>query len=138
MSGKPDMLKGWVQNLAQLPPLSQQPGAEDMARNLTETLCACRKMVELHSLQIRDSGVIRYLDNVCDCCADKREMAAVICVRCKVVVMHLTPHTDKKGFVYGKGKVYHTEACPGCKPGITSAPVIEKILFDKNQELRKR
>lgn len=139
MSSTRDVLRDWVKLVQQLPPPKPPEDTASLVTKhtflkfnpMTHVLCACKKVVELQGLKVRDSGVTMYLDNICEGCPGLREKSVIVCVGpgCRQVVAHLDPCVDKEGFRFEKGRVYHTDACPTCKPNLKSAVVIEQLLF---------
>lgn len=102
-----------------IPAPKEKPVVEE---DPTET-CICGKKVlaspdVLHSL---NTGVFNILNDVCKGCeaGEKldRENARIVCMRCKRVMLRMTPHVDPvTKFEFKAGKTYHLEGCALCDP----------------------
>lgn len=92
--------------------------------------CGCGKFRPIETMAIRDSGVLKYVDNVCpDCAGQDKGMARIICAGCRTVVARMAPHKDKNGFKVEAGKCYHVDQCPGCNPKLEKSMIIEKVIY---------
>lgn len=122
----------WINFLNKQPP----PVKPKFDRLDTLEQCGCGSMAPLRKFNLAESGVVTYLDNICDDCPNKKALAeqvVVICATCKRVAGRMDPGKDPVGFEFKRGEVYHTEHCPFCAPGLTKFPIIEKLLFDRSR-----
>lgn len=112
--------------------------------NLTEIVdgeltmrCACDYKVKTLDMPRRHSGVVPYIDNLCDGCEkEAKGLAIVVCATCHRVCGRLKPLKDQWGFKVEAGKHYHTKECPACQPakfkaGQVKSPIIEMLLFHR-------
>lgn len=95
--------------------------------------CACNKKdIPLEAVRYHNTGVVQASDSLCrECLTNVRTHSVVVCVKCQAVVARIAPHKDKSGFVFEPRKCYHTDACPGCNPGLQTSKLIERTLFDR-------
>lgn len=123
-----------IATLASLPP----PAQPEVKILEPEEVCACGKKVPIVSLEELDTGVFKTIGDVCKGCAAghklDREHAKIICARCKRVICRITPATDKTGFSFKAGKVYHLVRCGLCEPGVEQCQIIEKVLWDRSHK----
>jgi hypothetical protein len=95
--------------------------------------CACTKKANPYQFSALDTGVLQVLNNVCRGCSQglklDKEMARVVCVGCRRVVMRFPPVKDPDGFEYKAGTSYHTERCLVCSPGLDKSVIVEKVIF---------
>lgn len=120
--------------LASMPPVVPQPIIETPKEK-----CACGKMVHVNSLEALDTGVFKTLNDVCVGCKDgkkiDKELARVVCARCKRVIIRLKPAKDVTGFTFEAGRTYHVSECSLCNPSIQRCPIIEKVLWNKRRHV---
>lgn len=98
--------------------------------------CACfKKNIHVSEIHYHSTGVTAGVsDSLCaECMRMVPNHCLVVCVVCKAVVARMAPQTDKSGFVFKPRSFYHTNACPGCKPGLVKSILIEKELFDRDR-----
>lgn len=95
------------------------------------TDCACRKIkIHVSEIQYHWTGVCQASDSICkECQRMVPKHALVVCLGCKAVVARMAPTVLKSGFRIEPRKIYHTPACPNCKPGIETSTIIEAELF---------
>lgn len=101
--------------------------------SLLELTCACGKLKPVKDMPLRDSGVVKYLDNICDGCPHQKsesKMAVIVCVGCRQVVARMDPFKDKTGFEFKSGKVYHVDMCPTCG-NVAESTIIEKHIYHR-------
>jgi hypothetical protein len=114
---------------------SKRPAAKILASLDQQEDCACGRKGSVSRFKPLDTGVTQILNNVCDGCAEghkmDKELARVVCWGCKKVVMRISPHRDKDGFLYRAGHTYHTNACPVCQKGVESSVLAEKMVWMK-------
>ena len=85
-----------------------------------------------------DTGYIKAFEPLCKSCLKQhKSTAALTCVVCKRVVCRMEPTSDSAGFKFEKNKYYHLDSCPRCKPNANQSTVLEKTLYDKNNDKRK-
>jgi hypothetical protein len=111
-----------------------RPSSRELVTKDDRVGCMCGRQVPPHTLEVADSGVVKYLTNVCKGCEAGRKEAAqtasIVCCKCKAVVARMTPHKDKAGFAFRAGRAYHVAECGGCTPGLEQSAIIEKKLHD--------
>lgn len=97
--------------------------------------CACqKKRIHVSEVQHHWTGICHASDTICrECQRMVTKHALVVCLGCKAVVARMPPSVLKSGFRIEARKIYHTDACPNCKPGVTSSKIIEAELFHKHQ-----
>lgn len=97
--------------------------------------CACRKIkIHVSEIQYHWSGVCQASDAMCkECQRMVPKHALVVCLGCKAVVARMAPTKLKSGFQIEPRKIYHTDKCPNCRPGVESSKIIEAELFCKNK-----
>ena len=98
--------------------------------------CACnKKVIHFSEVQHYNTGVVAGAsDSMCqECIRMVPQHALIVCITCKAVVARVAPHRTKSGFEFKARTFYHTNACPGCKPGLASSVLIEKELFDRQR-----
>lgn len=101
------------------------------ARALTEAMCACKKMKPLAEMPLYNTGFIMAVDNVCFGCRNQwKDFARIVCKNCKLPEMFVSPHEDKSGFRFERGRTYHITACLRCCPELKIMIPVEKIAFD--------
>jgi hypothetical protein len=125
----------FIKALAALPPAPKAMFKDE----INYTWCACNKRVPITKLDVKNSGVISYVNNVCAGCPDQKDthkLATLVCVSCKRVVARMEPMTDKTGFAFKPNSVYHVDGCPICRPGQTATPIIEKLLHDRSRGIQ--
>lgn len=98
--------------------------------------CVCGKHVPIEKLSFKDSGAVKFLNNVCTDCKSgnkhDRETARIICMRCKNVLMRIPPSKDPvTGFQFKANTTYHLPECILCHDGLKSANIIERTLWDR-------
>lgn len=120
--------------LASMPPVDPQPIIDTPMEK-----CVCGKMVPVASLESLDTGVFKTLNDVCIGCPDgkkiDKELARVVCARCKRILIRLKPATDATGFKFEAGRTYHVSECSLCNPNIQRCPIIEKVLWNKSHNV---
>ncbi len=90
----------------------------------------CRRLMPISNLRYYATGVCTASDSICEECeALVPQHALVVCVGCKAVVARMAPERLKSGFRIEARKIYHTNACPKCKPGVERSMIIEAELF---------
>lgn len=90
--------------------------------------CLCGTIIPRDELQMRHSGEngVTYTSTLCKSCLDSyKEAARVVCKACLRLQGFLEPTKCRDGFEYERGKHYHINGCPQCKPGVFRTPVIE-------------
>lgn len=104
--------------------------------------CFCGHKKPVTQFIILNSGVFKFLSDVCqDCPNAKREakkLALIVCGNCHKIVDWRKPNIDLVGFEFKAGHIYHTNGCAACvpkdkfgTPKITSVQIIEKLIYDK-------
>lgn len=104
--------------------------------NLQDTvICACgKKRISLEEVAWHNTGVCRAIDTMCRECREQLPThALVVCVGCKAVAARMAPCLLKSGFRIEPRKIYHTEACPNCRPDVKVTSIIEAKLFAINR-----
>lgn len=131
-----ERIQEMVNVLASLPPLKPQPIIQDVMET-----CACGKKVPFSSLEPLDTGAFKTLNDVCIGCKEGHkvdsETARVVCAGCKRVICRIKPCKDKTGFRFVPGKSYHLSSCAMCEPGKEKYPIIEKVLWDRKNKIKK-
>ena len=90
----------------------------------------CRKPIPVSSIRYYTTGVCVASDCICDECARLvPRHALVVCVGCRAVVARMAPERLQSGFQIESRKIYHTSACPNCKPGLVKSSIVEAELF---------
>jgi hypothetical protein len=90
----------------------------------------CRRMMPVEKIRYYTTGVCVASDSLCEECARLvPQHALVVCVGCQAVVARMAPERLKSGFVIEPRKIYHTDSCPKCKPGVEKSSIIEAELF---------
>lgn len=116
--------------------LGQAPKAPTDPNNAPPGMvrCACgKKNIRCEEIRYHNSQFVKGItDNICgECLLAVKKHAVIACVRCKAVVARIAPERYKTGFVIKPNGVYHTGACPNCRPNLMSSILIEKAVFDK-------
>lgn len=94
--------------------------------------CVCGKYLAIGECRVEYSGHVNYVVALCeDHRKDLADYARIVCPRCKMLVLLVKPQKDRFGFEFKRGGVYHVERCRFCAPEVSSAAVVEKILFYK-------
>jgi hypothetical protein len=92
--------------------------------------CACGKDVPCNQANLVNTGQMTAVEPVCPPCRnDFTGQARIVCIRCRVVIGWLDPHTDPHGFRVEADKFYHVGACAICKKGLIKADIIEMMLY---------
>ncbi len=94
--------------------------------------CVCGKVMPREDLRMEHSGPngVSYTSFLCKSCLDNyKDAARIVCKACLRLQGFLEPSTAKDGFTYEKGKHYHINGCPQCKPGIYCTPVLEHEAY---------
>lgn len=121
--------------LKKLPPPPRVPAAED------KILCLCGRERPLSIFPRIRTGVCVAVNNVCpECREGQREDAALaklVCIGCKMVVGRIKPHKDYTGFEFKAGVAYHTEACGVCTPGLVKSIILEKMIWNRKQNIKE-
>lgn len=95
---------------------------------------SCKAMIPESEVRTYVTGIVTARDTLCrDCERLVPTHALVVCVGCRVVVARMAPETLDSGFRIKPLTIYHTEACPNCKPGVQVSKIIEAELFYKNK-----
>jgi hypothetical protein len=128
----PARLNKELEMIAKLPP--PRLAAENF--DLLSLVCVCGKRRIISDQQIIDTGVVRVPDSLCpDCKKEVGDYSHIVCVRCKRVVASCKPHRETDGFVYERGRYYHTRDCPVCSEELrkaqTKVAIVEKHIFRK-------
>lgn len=125
-----------IKILGSLPPPKQE---KVVVLDPVET-CACGKKVPITSLEELNTGVFKIIGDVCKGCKDgkrlDRELARVVCSRCKRVITRIKPATDHTGFTFQAGKTYHLAECALCNPKIEQCPIIEKVIWNRTHKTK--
>jgi hypothetical protein len=86
----------------------------------------CRKPMAVEEVQYHWTGIFRASDALCsECTALTPKHALVACVNCQSIVARMAPETLRSGFRIESRKIYHTDACPDCRPDVTTSSIIE-------------
>lgn len=125
-----EMIHEMLHAMASLPP------AKPIVPNLEfKETCACGKKVPVTKLMQLNTGVIIMPNDVCKGCKEgmklDKEMARVVCIKCKRVIGRIKPTVDKQGFEFKAGKTYHMESCGHCDPDRGKYMIIEKHLHSR-------
>jgi hypothetical protein len=71
-------------------------------------------------------------DMLCgECLQTYKDCAALVCVRCKVVIGKLKPTTLDSGFVIRPRQVLHSDSCNVCQPGVVRSKIIEAVEWER-------
>jgi hypothetical protein len=93
----------------------------------------CKKKIHISEIRYHWTGICQASDSLCtECQRLVPKHALVVCLGCKAVVARMAPMTLKSGFRIETLKIYHTDACPNCKPGVESTKLIEAEIFRRN------
>lgn len=135
-----EWLKGAARLLASLPPLPKP-----VEKPLPQT-CVCKKQVTIDKLSSLNTGVFITAGDVCKGCKEgeeyDRKHARIVCVKCKRVLMHIPPVTDKTGFRFEANKSYHLNGCPQCEPLEAGKKqrhtIIEKAMWNRVHGIERK
>lgn len=79
-----------------------------------------------------DAGVF-FRENVCKTCPSRKSqwdrLAIIVCVKCREEILRQVPYTDKTGFSFEAGKVYHVLECPACNKALDKSPIVEQTIW---------
>ena len=133
-----DFLREAAKIFSKLPP----PKDQKILTAPQKEQCICGKTVDISKLDMLNTGLFLTHGDVCKGCKEGKHAdskhARVVCVRCKRVLMHLRPGTDKTGFKLEAGRSYHVKGCPQCQ-SLTSKndkyPLIEKVVWNRSHGL---
>lgn len=90
----------------------------------------CRALIPVEMIRYYSTGICMASDSLCDVCATLvPQHALIVCIGCKAVVARVAPERLKSGFEIEPRRIYHTEACPSCKPGVVRSKILEAELF---------
>jgi hypothetical protein len=97
-------------------------------------LCLCGHFKMRSDMPVRSTGLVNFRDTVCKGCSNKDSAtwSTLVCHRCKTVVGKVEPMRDKDGFVFARGRCYHTARCLACCPDLTQTEIVERVLWRKN------
>lgn len=128
----PARLNKELELIASLPPPRLAPENFD----LLSLVCVCGKRQVISDQSIINTGVVKVPDSLCPSCRKEvGDYSHIVCVRCKRVVASCKPHKETDGFVYERGRYYHTRECPVCAPSLrenqTKVAIVEKHIFRK-------
>lgn len=125
-----ETIDAMLKAMASLPPVK----ADLPTLEFKET-CACGKKVPVTDLMQLNTGVIVMPNDVCKGCKEgmkmDKEMARVVCIKCKRVIGRIKPTVDKQGFEFKAGKTYHMESCGHCDPDRGKYMIIEKYIHSR-------
>lgn len=94
----------------------------------------CKNKIHLSEIIYHWTGICQASDSICKECASLvPKHALVVCLGCKAVVARMAPTILKSGFRIETLKIYHTDCCPNCKPGVESSKLIEAELFSRKK-----
>ena len=98
--------------------------------NPEKAKCLCGHYRLVDSFPLEKTRAVAYPSRVCaPCVRDWAPFARIVCLNCRDLVGVMSPGKERTGFVWERGKHYHVERCAVCTPGLQAAPVLEKILF---------
>lgn len=125
----PNPLLSYIDTLRQMPP--PKPMRLVTAEDVNFMKCMCGHRRRRSDMPRVSSGVVVFSDNVCRGCVKKyRDLATVVCAKCKDVLGRVEPGTDPKDrFTFERGAIYHILYCDSCTPGLSNSEVIERILW---------
>lgn len=90
----------------------------------------CKKFTPLGGMPIINTGIVFAQEPLCPECRKRfPDQARIVCLECRQVILWVDPTKEKSGFEFKKKFSYHVKNCPTCKPGITCAKVLEKIIY---------
>ncbi len=90
----------------------------------------CRKHIPVDQIRYYFTGICTASDSLCGECATLvPRHALIVCIGCKAVVARIAPERLKSGFEIEERKIYHTQACPNCQPGVERTSIIEAEIF---------
>lgn len=120
--------------LKHLPP---PPVKFSVGEDVSKMRCACGHVKNIAEMQVFNTGVVNAIDNICRGCREHPDkgLARIVCVRCRIVVARVSPHTDPIGFRFDAGRTYHTESCPVCDPSVIEKRtlIIEQFLYHRER-----
>ena len=94
----------------------------------------CRRRIHINDIRYHWTGIIQASDALCsECQRLAPKHALVVCLGCKAVVARMAPTVLKSGFRIESMKIYHTERCPNCCPGVETSRIIEAEVFRRQQ-----
>lgn len=71
-------------------------------------------------------------DQVCpECRKTYKDLARVICAKCKITIGRTIPKVLDNGFVIKKNMLLHVNRCNICTPGLKTSTIIEIDLWEK-------
>lgn len=98
--------------------------------------CLCGNMKLKTDMPIRSTGIVSFRDTLCPGCVkpkESRNWATLVCYKCRTVLGKIEPMKDKDGFVFERGKCYHTSRCPACCADILQTEITERVLWQRNR-----
>jgi hypothetical protein len=130
------MLGKFRQLLSDLPP----PDFPADQLDFLTLVCVCGKRLPIKDQPILDTGLIKLPSSLCpDCRKEVGDYSHLVCVKCRRVVTSVKPHKESDGFIYEKGRLYHTLTCPVCDEALRlpEAPVqiLERHIFKQMNRL---
>ncbi len=121
-----------IQVMGKVAEAAQRKEAEKKETKWLRCLCG-KERPEEEFLELRSSQV-KYRHNICPGCESLiRGMSPLVCVRCKIIDVCIPPGREKNGFEIRAGVVYHLPRCLKCSPNITSVQIVERTVFDLQQ-----
>lgn len=136
-SANQDFLKEAARILASLPPVKPKVITKPKLQT-----CCCGKEVSIDKLEPVNTGVFITHNDVCKGCKEGKRLdqthARLVCAKCKKVLMHIPPGTDKSGFSFEANKSYHLESCPQCDTsGKQNFTIIEKAMWNRTHGIAR-
>lgn len=105
-----------VQALHQMGPPKHRPNSGE-TWDMSIGTCVCGRTVPLDQFLTYHTGLIPVVDGACPACRHAtKDMAKLVCARCRAVVARIDPNTDPTGFKFETGKSYHMDCCAICEP----------------------
>lgn len=93
--------------------------------------CLCNKVCPLTDFKLERSKHIPFVRNICAGCeGNVKDMALVICARCKDVVCAVPPHRIKNGFTIKADVIYHVAVCCKCEANTKSVQIAERTIYE--------
>jgi hypothetical protein len=90
----------------------------------------CKRFTPLKTMPIVNTGIVFAQEPLCTECIQRfKDQARIVCTECKQVILWVDPGKERSGFEFKRRHSYHVRNCPTCKPGVTCAKVLEKVVY---------
>jgi hypothetical protein len=91
----------------------------------------------MSDMPVINTGIVMAHEPLCfECRNTLKDQARIVCVKCRVVVLWVDPNREAtSGFEFKRRKSYHIQRCPVCAEGLEQAPVLEKVIYYRENNI---